>query len=209
MPTLSSFTDDAGLHHAASSSALPSVPSFAPDGGFLSRLPGSLSMPYGIRYSLSSCSPPCANLTEPVPSQRGLLLPSFRRFGHPPRRRVWLRWQLSKFHRWDFHPLGRQLASLHRSEEPAPPRSVSARRGGQPPVLWPHEGAPSQTPRLTHPSDSPGMPTTSRVHIGEERQRGTPRRRQGRFLAALGMTGFMLRWLPQIAMIWYSRLVCP
>ena len=40
------------------------------------------------------------------PSQRRLLLPSFPRFGHPPRRRVSLRRQLSKSRRRDSHPLG-------------------------------------------------------------------------------------------------------
>jgi hypothetical protein len=46
-------------------------------------------------------------------SLRGFLLPGFRRFGHPLRRRLLLRWQLGNFHRRDLHPLEWQLASLH------------------------------------------------------------------------------------------------
>jgi hypothetical protein len=50
-------------------------------------------------------------LTRYSPSQRGLLLPGFRRIGHPHRRRISLQWQLGKFHWRDFHPLERQLYS--------------------------------------------------------------------------------------------------
>ena len=46
---------------------------------------------------------------------RRLLPPGFQRFGHPPRCRVSLRWQLDNFHRRDSHPLDRRLASLHNS----------------------------------------------------------------------------------------------
>ncbi len=31
-----------------------------------------------LRYGLSSCSPPCTDLTRDFPSQLGLLLPGFR-----------------------------------------------------------------------------------------------------------------------------------
>ena len=41
------------------------------------------------------------------------LVPGFRRIGRPFRRRTSLQWQLGKFHWRDFHPLERQLASLH------------------------------------------------------------------------------------------------
>jgi hypothetical protein len=47
----------------------------------------------------------------PQPQRR--LHPGFRRIGHPHRRRTSLRWQLGTVHRRDFHPLDRQLASLH------------------------------------------------------------------------------------------------
>ena len=48
-----------------------------------------------------------------APSLRGLLLPGFRRFGHPPRRRISLQCQLGNLHWRDFHPLDHRLASLH------------------------------------------------------------------------------------------------
>jgi hypothetical protein len=57
--------------------------------------------------------PPLSELTRVVPSQLRLLLPGFRRIGHPHRRRISLRWQPGKFHRRDSHPLEQQLASLH------------------------------------------------------------------------------------------------
>lgn len=53
------------------------------------------------------------DLTGFAPSLRGFLLPGFRRFGRPLRRRLSLRWQLGNFHRRDLHPLEWQLASLH------------------------------------------------------------------------------------------------
>jgi hypothetical protein len=58
---------------------------------------------YNAGLRVHCCSPP----------YRRLLLPSFQRIGHPPRCRISLRWQLDNFHRWDSHPLDRQLASLH------------------------------------------------------------------------------------------------
>ena len=47
------------------------------------------------------------------PSPRERLLPGFRRFGHPPRRRISLQCQLGNLHRQGFHLLDQQLASLH------------------------------------------------------------------------------------------------
>ena len=47
----------------------------------------------------------------PQPQRR--LHSGFQRIGHPFRRRVSLRWHLGILHRRDFHPLERQLASLH------------------------------------------------------------------------------------------------
>jgi hypothetical protein len=52
-----------------------------------------------------------------APSHRGFLLPGFRRFGHPLRRQLSLRWPLGNFHRRDLHPLEWQLASLHAKAE--------------------------------------------------------------------------------------------
>jgi hypothetical protein len=53
------------------------------------------------------------DLTGFPSSHRGFLLPGFRRFGHPLRRRLLLQWQLGNFHRRDLRPLEWQLASLH------------------------------------------------------------------------------------------------
>src|SRR6202011_6393926 len=46
-------------------------------------------------------------------SLRGRLRPGFRRFGHPPRRRISLQRQLGNLRCQDFHLLDQQLASLH------------------------------------------------------------------------------------------------
>ena len=46
-------------------------------------------------------------------SHRGRLHPGFRRFGHPPRRRISLQCQLGNLHWQDFHLRDHQLASLH------------------------------------------------------------------------------------------------
>src|SRR5260370_823675 len=54
-----------------------------------------------------------SELTRLAPSQRGRLHPGFRRFGHPPRRRISLQCQLGNLHWQDFHLLDHQLASLH------------------------------------------------------------------------------------------------
>jgi hypothetical protein len=50
-----------------------------------------------FRYNLSTCSPPLSEPTGLPPSRRGLLLPGFRRFGHPLRRRISLQRQLGNF----------------------------------------------------------------------------------------------------------------
>ena len=94
-------------HPRSRCSALPSPPPSASGGHSLSGLPGSL------RYDLPVCSPSWRIRPRSSPSRRGLLRLRFRRVGHPPRRQIWLRWQLGKLHRRDFHPLDRQLASLH------------------------------------------------------------------------------------------------
>jgi hypothetical protein len=65
-----------------------------------------------------------------TPSPRGLLLPGFRRLGHPHRRRISLRCQLSNLHRQDLHLLDHQPASLHYLSVPSRPprRRVAPRR---------------------------------------------------------------------------------
>src|SRR5215472_12824155 len=80
----SSFADSAGLRPSSTVSALPSSPTLRFSwGGHFRGLPT-----VRFRYDLSICSPPLSELTRFPPSQRGLLLPGFRRIGHPLRRRV-------------------------------------------------------------------------------------------------------------------------
>ena len=77
-------------------------------GGHLSELHyGSLALQPADLFTLLT------DRTGFTPSPRGFLLPGFRRVGHPPRRRLLLRWQLGNFHRRDLHPQEWQLASLH------------------------------------------------------------------------------------------------
>src|ERR1700745_2078732 len=66
-----------------------------------------------LRYDLLLCLPSCSELTRFTSSQRGRLLPGFRWFGHPHRRRKSLQCQLGNLHWRDSHPLDHQLASLH------------------------------------------------------------------------------------------------
>jgi hypothetical protein len=65
-----------------------------------------------------------SELTRFASSHRELLLPGFRRFSRPPRRRISLRCQLGNLHRRDSHPLEHRLASLHYPVAPG-----RARRG--------------------------------------------------------------------------------
>jgi hypothetical protein len=82
-------------------------------GGHLSKLHyGSLALRPADLFTLLTVRtglPPCP---------RGFLLPGFRRFGHPLRRRLSLRWQLGNFHRRVLHPQECQLASLHTKAVP-------------------------------------------------------------------------------------------
>ena len=89
-------------------SALPSFPQIRFTRGHLSELHyGSLALQPADLFTLLT------DRTGFTPSPRGFLLPGFRRVGHPPRRRLLLRWQLGNFHRRDLHPQEWQLASLH------------------------------------------------------------------------------------------------
>jgi len=54
-----------------------------------------------------------SDLTRFASSHRELLLPGFRRFGRPPRRRISLRRQLGNLHRRDPYPLEHRLALRH------------------------------------------------------------------------------------------------
>ena len=66
-----------------------------------------------LRYDLLLLLALLSEQTRFAPSPRGRLLPGFRRFGHPPRRRISLQCQLGNLHWQDFHLLDHQLASLH------------------------------------------------------------------------------------------------
>jgi hypothetical protein len=67
-----------------------------------------------LRYDLLLCLPSLSEQTGFTSSPRGRLLPGFRRFGRPRRRRISLQRQLGNLRWRDFHPLDHQLASLHR-----------------------------------------------------------------------------------------------
>jgi hypothetical protein len=104
-----SFTEDSGLKRGIKSFGVP----FVPHTPILvrcafSRLDyGSLALRPVVLLALLS------ELTRLAPGQRGRLHPGFRRFGHPPRRRISLQCQLGNLHWQDFHLLDHQLASLH------------------------------------------------------------------------------------------------
>src|ERR1700732_5256759 len=89
-------------------SAFPLSSHSDPGEGAFSRLDyGSLALrPVALLALLSE-------LTRLASSHRGRLHPGFRRFGHPPRRRISLQCQLGNLHWQDFHLLDHQLASLH------------------------------------------------------------------------------------------------
>jgi hypothetical protein len=65
---------------------------------------GSLALRPVASFALLS------ELTRLAPSQRGRLHPGFRRFGHPPRRRISLQCQLGNLHWRDFHSLDHQFS---------------------------------------------------------------------------------------------------
>jgi len=94
------FTENAGLQLRMKVSAFPSSSHSDSGEGRFSRLNyGSLALRPAALFALLS------ELTGFASSQRGRLLPGFRRFGHPPRRRISLQCQLGNLHWRDFHPL--------------------------------------------------------------------------------------------------------
>src|SRR5262249_25174874 len=103
------FAENAGLRLHITVSAFPTPPHSDSDEGDCFR--GLTTV--RLRYDLSLCLPSLSELTGFSSSQRGRLLPSFRRLGHPRRRRISLRCQLGNLHRRDSPPLDHQLASLH------------------------------------------------------------------------------------------------
>jgi hypothetical protein len=78
-----------------------------------------------LRYDLLRCLPSMSEQTEFSSSLRGRLRPGFRRFGHPPRRRISLQRQLGNLRCQDFHLLDQQLASLHYPEIRQPMSSTT------------------------------------------------------------------------------------
>ena len=102
------FTESAGLQLRMKISAFPSSSHSDSGEGKFSRLNyGSLALRPAALLALLS------ELTRFASSQRGRLLPGFRRFGRPRRRRISLQCQLGNLHWRDFHPQGHRLASLH------------------------------------------------------------------------------------------------
>jgi len=111
--SLSSFTDDIGLRREPKGSALPKFPSSVSDGGWFRGYTGSL-----LRYGLSSCSPPCTDLTRNFPQPTGTFTPELPASRSPFSSSGMTTVATERFHRWDFHPLEYQLASLHRLFHP-------------------------------------------------------------------------------------------
>ena len=103
------FTENAGLRLQLTVSAFPTPPHS--DSGEGDCFRGLTTV--RLRYDLLLCLPSLSELTRFSSSQRGRLLPGFRRFGHPRRRRISLQCQLGNLHWRDFHPLEHRLASLH------------------------------------------------------------------------------------------------
>ena len=118
MHSLSSFTDDIGLRREPKGSALPKFPSSVSDGGWFRGYTGSL-----LRYGLSSCSPPCTDLTRNFPQPTGTFTPELPASRSPFSSSGITTVATERFHRWDFHPLEYQLASLHRFFHPDCPQN--------------------------------------------------------------------------------------
>jgi len=111
--SLNSFTDDIGLRRKPSGSALPKFPSSVSDGGWFRGYTGSL-----LRCGLSSCSPPCTDVTRNFPQPTGTFTPELPASRSPFSSSGITTVATERFHRWDFHPLESQLASLHRLFHP-------------------------------------------------------------------------------------------
>jgi hypothetical protein len=107
-----SFTDDIGLRQEPKGSALPKPPSSVSDGRMVSRLTGSLSLrPVELLAPLTDLT---GHFAQPTGTFTLELSASWSPFSSSSMTTV----ATERFHRWDFHPLERQLASLHRLEHP-------------------------------------------------------------------------------------------
>ena len=71
-----------------------------------------------LRYGLSSCLPPCTDLTRNSPQPTGTFTPELPASRSPFSSSDITTVATGHFHRWDFHPLESQLASLHRLFHP-------------------------------------------------------------------------------------------
>src|SRR5262249_49889431 len=109
------LTEDSGLQLQNTVSAFPSSShSDSREGVFSGLSYGSLALrPVALLALLSE-------QTRFAPGLRGRLLPGFRRFGHPRRRRISLQCQLGNLHWRDSRPLDHQLASPHVLDHSAP-----------------------------------------------------------------------------------------
>ena len=96
------------LRRKPNGSALPKFPSSVSDGGWFRGFTGSL-----LRCGLSSCSPPCTDLTRDFSRPTGTFTPELPASRSPFSSSGITTVATERFHRWDFHPLERQLASLH------------------------------------------------------------------------------------------------
>ena len=103
------FAENAGLRLQLTVSAFPKPPPSDSREGDCFR--GLTTV--RLRYDLLLCLPSLSELTGFSSRQRGRLLPGFRRFGRPRRRRTSLQCQLGNLHWRDSHPLEHRLASLH------------------------------------------------------------------------------------------------
>jgi hypothetical protein len=132
------FTDNAGLRLHITVSAFPTPPHS--DSGEGDCFRGLTTV--RLRYDLLLCLPSLSELTTRFSSsQRGRLLPGFRRFGHPRRRRISLQCQLGNLHWRDFHPLDHRLASLHYTANLCPIEFDAAKSDSRPRTTILHKNA--------------------------------------------------------------------
>jgi hypothetical protein len=101
------------LRRKPNGSALPKFPSSVSDGGWFRGFTGSL-----LRCGLSSCSPPCTDLTRHFSQPTGTFTPELPASRSPFSSSGITTVAPERLHPWDFHPLERQLASLHRLFHP-------------------------------------------------------------------------------------------
>ncbi len=133
MLSLSSFTDDIGLRREPKGSALPKFPSSVSDGGWFRGYTGSL-----LRCGLSSCSPPCTDLTRNFPQPTGTFTPELPASRSPFSSSGITTVATERFHRWDFHPTGISVSIAARAlASPTTCRFIPAHSGLPTALAWP------------------------------------------------------------------------